>query len=274
MHGRGVVIYRTFYNLKNSANVQIHTLLLTLEQIIADEGKIPDTLYYQIDGGSENIARVCYALCELIVSRGLVKQVFLTRLMVGHTHADIDAVFGRFWKCICTAHVNGPREYKAKIVESLSTANYTARVVDIFVVPDYEAQILPCVDTKFGCYCKEHWTQLQFIFTSVDVSNNFPLGCKTTYRAYCAEEVNEIIEDSNCELGLRAQPVKVSTFPKAADNRIEGGVYSVQFVVIILIFLSSCVYLQACVFLPDYQLSSNSNPSRLYLDPVTLWTRC
>ena len=50
-----------------------------------------------IDGGSENTAKLVLYLCELIVARRLVKQVVLSRLMVGHTHSDIDAAFSRIW---------------------------------------------------------------------------------------------------------------------------------------------------------------------------------
>lgn len=58
---------------------------------------LPETLYYQIDGGSENTARAVYFLCELIVARRLVKCIKLSRLMVGHTHCDIDAAFAKIW---------------------------------------------------------------------------------------------------------------------------------------------------------------------------------
>jgi hypothetical protein len=33
LHGRGMMIYRTFNTIKNSANLQIHTMLLTLEEL-------------------------------------------------------------------------------------------------------------------------------------------------------------------------------------------------------------------------------------------------
>ena len=32
------------------------------------------------------------------MARGLVHQIVLTRLMVGHTHEDIDAKFAQVWK--------------------------------------------------------------------------------------------------------------------------------------------------------------------------------
>lgn len=38
LHGRGIKIYRTFHNVRNGSNLQIHTLLLSLESVIELEG--------------------------------------------------------------------------------------------------------------------------------------------------------------------------------------------------------------------------------------------
>lgn len=95
VHGRKTIFYRTFHNLSNGANLQIHTMLLTLENIVRTDGCLPDTLFYQIDGGSENTAKAVHFLCELLVAKRIVKKVVLSRLMVGHTHADVDADFSR-----------------------------------------------------------------------------------------------------------------------------------------------------------------------------------
>lgn len=97
MHGRKTIFYRTFHTVDNTSSLQIHTFLLSLEKIRTEMGVLPDTLYYQIDGGSENTARAVYFLCELIVARRLVKCIKLCRLLVGHTHCDVDAAFANIW---------------------------------------------------------------------------------------------------------------------------------------------------------------------------------
>ena len=51
---------------------------------------LPETVYHQFDGGSENANASTVCIAELLVHRGLCRRVVLTRLPVGHTHEDID----------------------------------------------------------------------------------------------------------------------------------------------------------------------------------------
>lgn len=225
-HGRGLTLYRTFHNVSNGGNLQIHTFLLTLEQVLKDEGKLPDTVFYQIDGGSENTSKTVLLLCELLIVRGLTKKIVLTRLMVGHTHSDIDAVFGRLWTAIRNCHVHTQEAYRDRIIEALSTEKYDAEVVDIYSVPDYDAILLPFIDVKFGRYCKQEHTQLQFTFEAVAVSDDFPLGCKTTYRAYSENDVIEIVNDATAQhFGLKPRQLRVKTCPPKTNEQVEGKCY-------------------------------------------------
>jgi hypothetical protein len=98
---------------------------------------LPDIIYIQIDGGSENTAKAVLWICELIISKRLCKKIILTRLMVGHTHCDIDAVFGRLWKHVRNRAVLSPMDYARVIEECLTTSTVPAKVKDIFIVPDY-----------------------------------------------------------------------------------------------------------------------------------------
>lgn len=95
-HGKEFVVYRTFHNVKVDSNLAMHCLLLQLEQKL-NNGKLPHTVYLQIDGGSENANKCTLALCELLIIRQLCRKVVLTRLPVGHTHENIDAKFALIW---------------------------------------------------------------------------------------------------------------------------------------------------------------------------------
>jgi len=78
-HGRQMIIYRTFHNVPNGGNLGVHTFLLGLEKIYQKEGKLPSTIYHQIDGGSENTSKVFIAICELLVVRGLCTKLVISR---------------------------------------------------------------------------------------------------------------------------------------------------------------------------------------------------
>jgi hypothetical protein len=99
-HGQSFTMYRTFQNLTNDTNLNVHCLLLQLEARIKRYGRLPPTLYIQIDGGSENANKCILAVCEFIVAKKLTSRIHLTRLPVDYTHEDIDARFGKLWTYI------------------------------------------------------------------------------------------------------------------------------------------------------------------------------
>jgi hypothetical protein len=94
-------------------------MLLTLERIKELEGAIPPVFYYQIDGGSENIAKAVIAACEAIVCMNIVNKVVLTRLIVGHTHEDIDSKFGVVWTYIRNKTLLTPQAYEKALKRCL-----------------------------------------------------------------------------------------------------------------------------------------------------------
>ena len=151
-HGRNIHIYRTFHNVRHTQNLSIHCLLLSLEKLVTDGGRIPDVLYYQIDGGTENTGHAFLGVMELLVSRKLAKKIVLTRLPVGHTHEDIDSKFAVIWKRVRNSFVLTPSQYGEVITQCLTTSKLPCRVVDILVLPDYIKYMKPCVDNKFGRY--------------------------------------------------------------------------------------------------------------------------
>jgi hypothetical protein len=70
---------------------------------------------------------------------------------------------------------------------------------------------------------------LQFIFEQVSICDEFPLGVKTTYRAYAADNVMEIIEDPLVDVKLRPVNVLVYTYPTPESNEnAVGGMYILQ----------------------------------------------
>jgi len=191
----------------------MYTFLDSLERIIADEGQLPDTVYHQIDGGSENTAYAWFALCEIIVARRLCKKLVLTRLMVGHTHEDIDSKFGILWKRIRSRFVLTPQQYQTEIEKALSSEKQKCAVVDVFAVPDFKTLLDKHVDPKLNAQTKLEKTQLQWTFEAVTPDEYFANGVRVFYRAFAAEEVVQIIEDPSKPCGVEAKKCDVFDYP-------------------------------------------------------------
>ena len=98
---------------------------------------LPETLYYQVDGGPENANRAVYAMMEFLVAKRLFKKIVIARLLVGHTHEDIDAKFAKIWRMIRSAHVLTAQQYDLLIKKALGNQRLFCEVFDIFVIPDY-----------------------------------------------------------------------------------------------------------------------------------------
>ena len=78
------------YRVNTGTNTAIHCFLCSLEAVYLREGALPQTLYHQIDGGSENTSHAMMGICELLVSKRLCTKLVLSRLLVGHTHEGMN----------------------------------------------------------------------------------------------------------------------------------------------------------------------------------------
>jgi hypothetical protein len=76
--GQNFTMYRSFAIVISDSNLAIHCILLQLEKRYQLDGKLPSTIYIQIDGGSENANNKCLlGLCEYLVATRLTKKVYI-----------------------------------------------------------------------------------------------------------------------------------------------------------------------------------------------------
>lgn len=190
-----VSVYRTCNTVTKGADLSIHCVLCEIEDWQAShEGIFPKEVYVQVDGGSENANKYFLGFLELLVAKGLVQIIYYTRLPTGHTHEDIDGCFG----VIAGAFSGNPcltrEKHKDRIEKAFSKGTFkTVEVKDVYVLPNYCHFIEDCIDKKISRLHKEYQTQHQWRFERVAVSNLFPSGCKTTYRAYASDKVVELV---------------------------------------------------------------------------------
>ncbi len=75
-----------------------------------------DTLYFQVDGGVENVSFTPFGFHDFMVRHGWFKRVELYRLPVGHSHQLIDA----FFSAIARAYRKGNMATVAAIIKRLN----------------------------------------------------------------------------------------------------------------------------------------------------------
>ena len=105
-----------------------------------------------------------------------------------------------------------PQEYTVAIKQAYH--KYQVEVIDIWVIPDYDLLLQPYMDKDFGQYCKTKWTQLMWKFEAVQVSEHFPLGCRTTYRRYTQDEAILIRQKEGVTCGFIEEYCKIQWFPE------------------------------------------------------------
>jgi hypothetical protein len=221
-HDVGAKLYCTFNNVKKTADLVIYTLLLHIQNWqTRHKGKLPEVLYLQIDGGCENANQYLIAICELMVSKRMVREIHLNRLPRGHTHEDIDGVFGHVWTWMRNSIIETLEQFENGIVEAFRYGNLKANAEFLYVIPDYKEFLSNCIDPDFGKCFKLENTQHSWLFEAVLDSPAFPFGVKTMYRAYSSSKViefdkktpSECITNIGMLTGLEARTVFVRWFP-------------------------------------------------------------
>jgi hypothetical protein len=190
-HGKGVTLYRTIDMVNKGSDLTIHCILAQLEKWYLLNECFPEEIYIQGDGGSENANQYVLALCELLVAKRMARVVKFTRLPVGHTHEDIDAAFGVIRNFCFGNHINTFQQYKDEIEDELGKSKLNVEVEDVYATVNYQNILAPIIDEHLANLHKEIYTQHQWRFEACAPTSYFPLGAKTTYRAYCSDAVVE-----------------------------------------------------------------------------------
>ena len=77
------------------ANLTCTAIYLMLRSVRLRRGSLPPKLVFIIDGGSENWNTTVFSFFVHLVTEGIVKEVLLLRMPVGHTHGKVDQRFSR-----------------------------------------------------------------------------------------------------------------------------------------------------------------------------------
>jgi hypothetical protein len=126
----------------------------------------------------------------LLVIKRMAKEIWFTRLPVGHTHEDIDAIFGVIANAVFGKTIHTIAEYQKIIRQRFSKSGLKCSFQDVFVIPNYVSVMEDHIDPHLKNLHKMENTMLQWRFDAVVPSPGlFPNGVKTCYRAYSADKV-------------------------------------------------------------------------------------
>jgi hypothetical protein len=94
-HGKGWASFLVPPWVPKGGNLICTVTYVVLRSVEARRGSLPPVLKFTIDGGPENWNSSVFAFFAHLVTSGAVKEVWLLRMPVGHTHSDQDAKFSR-----------------------------------------------------------------------------------------------------------------------------------------------------------------------------------
>ena len=116
-HGISRTFYRVFPHVKAGANLACES---RMDYCLTNDKPFPRVFFLQIDGGPENTAKTFYALCEHLVREGVFDRIEVARLPVGHTHEDIDAMFGVLWRAAQGKTLISPEDWKQMAISAFN----------------------------------------------------------------------------------------------------------------------------------------------------------
>ena len=121
VHGRPdkIFLYTVNDSIKGDANLNIEGIRRTLAHLYESE-PMPKTMYIQADNASDNKCWAMLAFLGMLVFHGYTNDVYLSFLLVGHTHEDIDqrfSIIARHFRSI--DRVTTPQQFEAELAQAL-----------------------------------------------------------------------------------------------------------------------------------------------------------
>jgi hypothetical protein len=86
IHGHGAYLFWTTDQIKHDSNLTIECLRRTLIKYEMEKGKLPPTLYLQLDNGPDQKSKQFLAFLAYLVECGVFHKIKVSYLIVGHTH--------------------------------------------------------------------------------------------------------------------------------------------------------------------------------------------
>lgn len=121
-------IHRTFPHVKTGTNLNMTCIVNEILDRVAhcEEFNLPfpTDLLLQVDGGPENTSKAFLAFGELLVRLNIFEHLEINRLPVGHTHEDIDAMFGNLWNFLKPWPIYTPQRFQELVEKAFQDGQF------------------------------------------------------------------------------------------------------------------------------------------------------
>ena len=82
----------------------------------------------------------------------------------GHTHEDIDGVFGQIWLKMRSQQVQTADDYVKFVTKHFNSDKRPMHIEDVFIIPDYDNFFDKHIDPNFNRYCNFLILFVQFYY--------------------------------------------------------------------------------------------------------------
>ena len=165
-HTKETTFYVSTPNVSKGASYTIHCIHAEIKRQIDAGRPLPQKMYLQIDGASDNTAKAVIASLEHLVVEGLCKVIEVWRLPVGHTHEDIDSRFG-----VIQQHIREQSLYTFRdfLLAVHAAFNYepTVSVVPVLAIYDYKEFYDQFIDRYIRIYKVRYNTHYHSLYLSL-----------------------------------------------------------------------------------------------------------
>lgn len=110
-----------------------------LRRILLDLRKMPKKLYVQADNGGAMKTWTMLRFLSWLAGKGIVPEIELSMLIVGHTHEDIDQFFSVISRVLDQQNAYTPQEFMELLKTAHKDPSWQPQVSTLFTKFDYES---------------------------------------------------------------------------------------------------------------------------------------
>ena len=132
-------------------NVTIQIIWNCINQYYRDQKFLPEVLLLQLDNTTkQNKGQYLFAFLALLVHYGIFKKVVLAFLPVGHTHEDIDQLFGRLSIYLRAYNAYTRGQLGMAALRSFTFENQAPLIIHWDTIANYSTWVHPFLATENG----------------------------------------------------------------------------------------------------------------------------